>query len=204
MSIGSGYLMVFLLSIPFGFLYLIRVYLIGKPMTTQSHKKKTYVDVKEVFLVKEWNSFHLYGKKLDYLHPKDVLNHWLHHNARSLLLTAPQTIDSLLEWPLYNPFRDKFPSLFENVLLGSLKSFVQINQQVNVSLYVTEATALCHYRELIGLKPSSCTFIPINLFGFPDYKINFISFSYHTRTLILRQNRPSIHILRNSIAPNSN
>ena len=110
----------------------------------------------------------------------------------------------VLEWPLYNPIRHEFPSLFENVVLGSLKSFVQIDQHVNISLYVIEVAALCHSRELIGLKPSSCTFIPVSLFGFPDYKINFISFSYHTRTFILRQNRPSIHIIWNSIGPNSN
>jgi hypothetical protein len=33
--------------------------------------KTTYVDIKEAFLAKEWNSFHLYGKNLDYLHLKN-------------------------------------------------------------------------------------------------------------------------------------
>lgn len=52
-------------------------YLISKPMATQQHKlfinfQKTYVDIKEVFLAKEWNSSHLYGKKPYYLHLKDV------------------------------------------------------------------------------------------------------------------------------------
>ena len=60
----------------------------------------------------------------------------------------------MLECPLYNSIRDKFPSLFENVVPGSLKSFFQLNQQVNISLYPTEVTALHHSRELIGLKPS--------------------------------------------------
>ena len=32
-------------------------------------------------------------------------------------------VDFVLECPLYNPIRDKFSSLFENVVLGSLKSF---------------------------------------------------------------------------------
>ena len=54
---------------------------------------------------------------------------------------------------LYNPFKDKFSSLFENVVLGSHKSFFQSNQQVNIS-YLMEATTLCHTRKLIGLKPS--------------------------------------------------
>ena len=52
------------------------------------------------------------------------------------------------------PIRDKFPSLFENVVVGSLKSFFQSNQQVNNSLYLMEATTPCHSRELTGLKRS--------------------------------------------------
>ena len=37
--------------------------------------KSTYVDIKEVFLAKEWNSFHLSRKKLDYLHLKEFLEY---------------------------------------------------------------------------------------------------------------------------------
>lgn len=44
--------------------------------------------------------------------------------------------------PYMTPFRDKFPSLFENVNLGSLKSLFQIDQQFNMSLYLMEAIAL--------------------------------------------------------------
>ena len=44
-------------------------------MTSQPHQETTYVDVKEVFLAKEWNSFHLFGKKLDYPHLKDFLKY---------------------------------------------------------------------------------------------------------------------------------
>ena len=40
--------------------------------------------------------------------------------------------------------RDKFPSLFENVVLGSLKSFFQLDNQVDINLYLIEATALRH------------------------------------------------------------
>ena len=50
----------------------------------------------------------------------------------------------MLEYPLYNPIRDKFPSLFENVVPGNLKSFFKLDQQVDISLYLTEATTLCH------------------------------------------------------------
>lgn len=60
----------------------------------------------------------------------------------------------MLECPLCNPIRDKFPSLFENVVARSLKSFLQIEQQVNISFYLTEANTLCHSRKSLGLKPS--------------------------------------------------
>jgi hypothetical protein len=29
----------------------------------------------EAFLIKEWNSFHLIGKELDYLHLEEFINH---------------------------------------------------------------------------------------------------------------------------------
>ena len=54
---------------------------------------------------------------------------------------------------LYNPIRNKFPS-FHNVVLGSLKSYIQLNHQVDINLYPMEAIALCHLGELVGLKPS--------------------------------------------------
>ena len=34
----------------------------------------------------------------------------------------------ILEHPMYKPIRHKFPSLFENVVLGTLKSFFKLNQ----------------------------------------------------------------------------
>ena len=51
--------------------------------------KITYVDTKGVFLAKKWNSFHLYGKKLDCLHLMDFLK----YNCKLYLkqaLTLPQ------------------------------------------------------------------------------------------------------------------
>ena len=58
----------------------------------------------------------------------------------------------MLEYPLYNLTKDKFPSL-ENVDLRSLKSFFQLDHQVDTNLYLTEATTLWHSRGLAGLKP---------------------------------------------------
>ena len=78
----------------------------------------------------------------------------------------------VLECPPYNPIRDYFPSLVPR----SLKFFFQLNQQDNISLYLTEAATLRHSRNLTGLKPSSYTFSPISFFGFLDFSINFISF----------------------------
>ena len=60
----------------------------------------------------------------------------------------------VLECPLYDSIRDKFPSLFENVVLKSLKSFYKLDHQVDISLYLTEATALCYSSELARLTPS--------------------------------------------------
>ena len=49
----------------------------------------------------------------------------------------------MLECPLYKPYKDKFSSLFENLVLGSLKSFFQLDHQVGIiSLYITKATTL--------------------------------------------------------------
>jgi hypothetical protein len=55
----------------------------------------------------------------------------------------------VLEGPLQNSIRDKFLSLFENVVLENLKSFFQLEHQVDISLYVMEATTLRHSRELL-------------------------------------------------------
>ena len=59
----------------------------------------------------------------------------------------------MLESPLHNPIRDKFSSMFENVVLGSLKSLFQLNHKVGISLYLIEVTALYHSKDLTGLKP---------------------------------------------------
>ena len=48
--------------------------------------------------------------------------------------------------------RDRFALLFENVILWRLKSFFQLDDQVDIRLYLTEATVLYHSRELASLK----------------------------------------------------
>ena len=44
--------------------------------------------------------------------------------------------------------REKVPSIFKNVALGSLKFSFQYNHPLDISLYLTEATAYRHFREL--------------------------------------------------------
>jgi hypothetical protein len=58
----------------------------------------------------------------------------------------------MLECPLYEPIKDKFTSLFENVVLGSLKPFFQLDHQVDISLFLKEDTALHQFRGLASLK----------------------------------------------------
>ena len=67
----------------------------------------------------------------------------------------------MLECPLCNLIRDKFQSLFEKVL-GSLESFFQLDHQVDISMHFTEATTLCHSRELAGLTPLYCIYSPVS------------------------------------------
>lgn len=52
----------------------------------------------------------------------------------------------VLECPLYNSNGDKFFYLFDNVTLQILKSFFLLNHQVNPSLCLREASALCFRR----------------------------------------------------------
>jgi hypothetical protein len=129
-----------------------------------NHIKVNICWYEEVSLAREWNSFHLCGKKLDYLHLKDFLKHECELYLKQPL-TPPQpkiivaylasnhtlaieigwwTLSSIsrdtrlchacsynaivneahfvLESPLHNRTRDRFPSLFENVGPRSLES----------------------------------------------------------------------------------
>ena len=79
---------------------------------------------------------------------------------------------------LYNLIRNKFSSLCKSVVLGSFRSFFQLNHQVDISLYLTEATALRHSREVVGLEPSWCTFNFISFFDALNFKINILSLHF--------------------------
>lgn len=57
----------------------------------------------------------------------------------------------VLHCPLYNPITMKFQLLFEMAILGNLKFIFQSNQQVDISLYLIEANALCHHNNVVGL-----------------------------------------------------
>jgi hypothetical protein len=130
--------------------------------------KITYDNFKEAILAKKWNSFHLLGKKLDYLPLKDFLKYecalylkqpltppqrkiiatyytlnyrlaiktgrWstipISRDTRLCHFCSYSTVENeahfLLDCPLCKPIRAKFPSLFENVVLGSLKVFFSV------------------------------------------------------------------------------
>jgi hypothetical protein len=60
----------------------------------------------------------------------------------------------VLKCALHNSIIYKFRLLFENEVLGGLKYSFELDHQVDISLYLTEVTALHHSRELAGLKPS--------------------------------------------------
>ena len=73
------------------------VYLIGKPMTTQPHKKQQTMILRTLFLPKSgllsisMGSNRITSTWRDFLNTNvdcTWSNHWLHHNARSLLPTA--------------------------------------------------------------------------------------------------------------------
>jgi len=80
--------------------------------------------------------------------------------------------------PYINPIRNKFPSLFEDVVWGSLKPFLPSDHQVGISLHLTEAATLCHSRKLACFKPWSwCSFCPISLLA--SWTLKTTSFHWH-------------------------
>lgn len=58
-----------------------------------------------------------------------------------------------LEYPLHNPIRDEFPSIFENMVLKNLRLSFQSDHEVDNSLYLME-TIVTTLTKLAGLKPS--------------------------------------------------
>ena len=60
----------------------------------------TYDDVKEVFLAKERNSFHLFGKKLDNFHLEDFLKYECELYLKQLL--TPLECKTIVAYPTSN------------------------------------------------------------------------------------------------------
>ena len=54
----------------------------------------------------------------------------------------------MLDCPLYYPIRDKFSTPFEDVVLCSLKSFFQLNHQVDINFKFAISRSLLHFATL--------------------------------------------------------
>ena len=67
---------------------------------------------------------------------------------------AYNVVENKAHFLLECPLLDISFLLFENVILGSLKSFFQLDPQVDVGHYVTKLTALCYFKKLACLAPS--------------------------------------------------
>ena len=50
--------------------------------------------------------------------------------------------------PLHNPITNKFPLLLENVVSRTLKSFFQLDNLVDTSIYLIEANILHHLKKI--------------------------------------------------------
>lgn len=91
----------------------------------------------------------------------------------------------VLKCPLYNPITNQFLLQFENVMLGTLKSSFQLNHQVDISLYLKEATALCPFQRISWFETIITYFLIPSTFCFLDFKINFVSFQCSDRSVKL-------------------
>jgi hypothetical protein len=78
--------------------------------------------------------------------------------------------------PYITPSKVYFQPLFTNVVFMSPKPFFQLNHQVNISLHLIKATALCRSKGSAGLTPSWNTFSPTSLLTFQI--VRSISFHY--------------------------
>ena len=83
------------------------------------------------------------------------LNWQVYKYVRPSLKELTWILTCALECPMYDFIRDRFPSSFHNVQLGNLKSFFQLDNQVDTNLDLTKALALCCSRELAILSSPS-------------------------------------------------
>lgn len=81
--------------------------------------------------------------------------------------------------PYISPLKIHFQSLITHVVLGSLKSFCQVDHEVDSSLHLTKATALRHSKKVAILTPSWGTFSPTNLVAFQIFKINLVALHFY-------------------------
>ena len=68
----------------------------------------------------------------------------------------------VLNIALYNPIIYIYVlSLFENVVLGSLKSFFQLDHDIDICLYIPEVAALHHSKKLEDLNYHDIIWVPL-------------------------------------------
>ena len=79
----------------------------------------------------------------------------------------------MLDCPLFNPIKDKFQSLFAKAVLGSFESIFQLDHQVDISLYLTEATALHHSKKISQFSTTLMYHQSYKLFSLLNFKIDF-------------------------------
>lgn len=103
-----------------------------------------------------------------------------------------------------DPIRDKFLSLFENIVLGSHKSFFQSNHQIRISLYLREAPALCHSREISWFRTILMYLQSINLLTSWTLKAILFHFIRNTNKVNQEDRQQSTQYISPNVARNLN
>ena len=98
-----------------------------QPLTPPQHK---------IIVAYRPSSHRLTMSRLSHSLQMKTLGHFCSHNV------VDCEAHFVLECPLYNSINHKIPSLFQNVVLGSLKSSSQLDHQVDFCVYHFQATAL--------------------------------------------------------------
>ena len=96
-------------------------------------------------------------------------------------ISCPQNIIGA-DQPSKSCIRDRFPSLFQIVVLGSLKFSYQSDHQVDISLSHMEAIALHSFKRNEFFNIISMCFESHKPCGFLDFKTNFISLEIYVIT----------------------
>ena len=72
----------------------------------------------------------------------------------------------------------KVSSLFENVVLGSLKSYFQVEHQHDNNIYLTKVKALHHSRESTGWKLLWCNLVSLAFMAYMTLESISVHFSW--------------------------